>query len=205
MIEPTISENPHNALSDEALMQHYARGDMDAFDTLYHRHKDSVYAFIHQFVTTPDRIDDLFQTVFMRIIRSRERYQPTARFTTWLYTITRSVCIDAMRKMSRADVIPLFPGQNGETTENEIDTLSGKEPSAREAACHAEIEREIENAIRSLPENQREVLMLRERTDLTFEEIGRVTGCSINTAKSRMHYALLALRRELQKRGIEPL
>ena len=87
--------------SDEALMLRFAQGDEAAFDLLFHRHKNTVYAFIRKFIVSQEQADDLFQNVFLRVIRYRERYQPDARFSTWLFTITRSVCIDTIRRTSK--------------------------------------------------------------------------------------------------------
>ncbi len=182
-------------------MVRYADGDTDAFELLFHRHKQSVYAFIRQYNIYTDMTDDLFQEVFLRIIRNRERYSPKAKFSTWLFTITRSVCIDAIRKGSQAKVISLFPERHNKDETPILQILSGTEPSPRETMFQTETQSLIQEIIQSLPEKQREILLLREKTDLTFEEIGKVLGCSSNTAKSRMHYALLALRKQLIERG----
>lgn len=184
-------------------MVQYSRGDPDAFDQLFHRHKESVYAFIRNFIHATDQVDDLFQKVFFRIIQNRKRYVPKAKFTTWLYTITRSVCIDAMREKKRAEVIHLFSTTASEdSATGEIELPSGT-LDPRETSYQVELERHIVSAIQALPREQREVLLLREKTNMTFEEIGRVVGCSTNTVKSRMHYALLSLRKEMIKRGFE--
>ncbi len=184
-------------------MQLYGEGNMDAFEELFHRHKSSVYAFIHHFTHKTDSIDDLFQAVFLRVIRYRNRYQAKAKFTTWLFTITRSVCIDAMRKQKTADVIQLFPYRTDEENSPDISDFPGHGILPHEASYENELQEAIEIVINSLPSEQREVLLLREKTDLTFEEIGKIVGCSSNTAKSRMHYALLTLRKGLKERGFE--
>ncbi|MEW6238165.1 MAG: sigma-70 family RNA polymerase sigma factor [Candidatus Omnitrophota bacterium] len=204
----TIQDDGRETLSsapDEELMQRYAQGEVEAFDELFQRHKNAVYAFIYHFVRISDSRDDLFQNVFLRIIRYRNQYKPTAKFTTWLFAITRSVCIDAMRKSHNANIIPLFPdGEDERDGGREMEPVCGG-LSPREALHRSEIQRAIEETIRTLPPEQREVLLLREKTNLTFEEIAEAAGCSPNTVKSRMHYALLALRKELRKRGIDSL
>lgn len=201
----TVEESKyrHAATSDEVLMQLYADGDVEAFDELVHRHKNAVYAYIFGFTRHSDSVDDLFQNVFIRIIQNRHRYRPKAKFTTWLYTITRSVCIDEMRKNKRAEIIPLFPDGDGSADPIINIDPSGQELTPRDMLQEMEIKDAINETIRTLPESQREVLLLREKTDLTFDDIGNILGCSPNTAKSRMHYALLALRKALRKRGIE--
>lgn len=96
--EIAIHDSVDDSIADEALMLRYARGDVEAFDLLFARHKRSVLAFIRGYIQAPDQAEDLMQNVFLRVIRNRSRYQATARFTTWLFTIVRSVCIDSDRK-----------------------------------------------------------------------------------------------------------
>ncbi len=203
MEQPTDEIKDLPACSDEEVMLRYARGEAEAFEELFHRHKQSVYAFIRLFLTASDSLDDVFQTVFFRLVRNRGRYQPKAKFTTWLFTLTRSACIDAMRKQKSAEIIQLYPARDDDPGAPGIHDFPSPDCSPREESYQREVQAVIEQVIQSLPEAQREVLLLREKTTLTFEEIGRVLGCSANTVKSRMHYALLALRRGLEERGIE--
>lgn len=202
--EDTILEGNPAGVSetDEALMARYAAGDAEAFDALYRRHRRSVYCFIRRFCAQDDLADDLFQAVFVRLIRNRERYRPQARFTTWLFTLTRSVCIDAMRKSSRMKPVPF---ESGAAPGGDV-VLDIPDPhgTARDVAHRRRVEDWIGEIVAALPREQREVFLLREHTSMTFEEIGRLAGCSANTAKSRMHYALLALRSELTRRGLNP-
>lgn len=188
--------------SDEELMLLYARGDGQAFDALFERHKRSVYSFIRKFMVSGDLADDLFQQVFMKVIHNRERYQPSAKFSTWLFTITRSVCIDAMRKNGKRRWISIFSRSEPSEEPGEPMAIACSDPTPRQWLQEQELSGIMQEIISTLPENQREVLLLRENTDLTFAEIAEVTGCSVNTVKSRMHYALLALRRGLEERGI---
>lgn len=176
---------------------------MDAFEELFQRHKSSVYAFIYHFTHGRGATDDLFQTVFLRVVRYRKRYKAKAKFTTWLFTITRSVCIDAIRKQKTADVIQLFPENYNDKDPMDASNYPGRGPSPFDAAYESELQSAIDEIIACLSPEQREVLLLREKTDLTFDEIGEIIHCSANTAKSRMHYALLALRKGLRERGFE--
>ena len=188
------------AETDENLMLMYGEGDTAAFEELYHRHKGSVYAFIRRFITREEMWDDLFQSVFFRVIQNRKNYKVQARFTTWLFTIARSVCIDVVRKRSyRATVSLGGCGEDGPAVEEALH----EEGTAREWLYQAEIREALERILRTLPPEQREVLLLREHTAMTFDEIGTMLGISTNTAKSRMHYALTALRRGLQQQGME--
>ncbi|MBN2329512.1 MAG: sigma-70 family RNA polymerase sigma factor [Candidatus Omnitrophica bacterium] len=202
---PTLSDEQKSlsALCDEDLMHRYGEGEMDAFEELFQRHKSSVYAFIYHFTHGVGAIEDLFQTVFLRVVRYRKRYKAKAKFTTWLFTITRSVCIDAIRKQKTADVIQLFPQSHNDNDPLDAANFPGRGPSPLDATYESELQEAIDEIIASLSPEQREVLLLREKTDLTFDEIGEIIDCSANTAKSRMHYALLALRKGLRERGFE--
>ncbi len=200
---PTDEQQHWETLSDEQVMLRYAQGDSDAFDELYQRHKSSVYAFIRNFIYDANAIDDLFQAVFLKMIRNRLNFIPKAKFTTWLFTIARTTCIDAMRKTKTSRVIQLFPDQYDEDAGMGMADFPDCEPQPREKGYQTELQHAIDGALEMLPQEQREVLLLREKTELTFQEIGKITGCSTNTAKSRMHYALLAIRKELQEKGFD--
>ncbi len=189
----------NDLVSDEMLMQRYAQGDIEAFDELFQRHQSSVYAFIQGFVYAQDQWDDLFQAVFLKVIRSRERYRPSAKFTTWLYTIVRSVCIDAIRSQKRKPTVSLVQESGATVTEL---TLVSSEGNPRDEAHNQRLSEAIWAAVQSLPYEQREAMLLREKTGMTFDQIGEMLGCPANTVKSRTHYALLAVRKQLIASGI---
>lgn len=184
--------------SDEDLMLRYVHGDGTAFEILFRRHKARVYGFIYRF-TGGGHADDLYQEVFLRIIRSRHTYRPRAKFTTWLYAVARSVCIDAMRKENRRK----------DTTSLDELTETGQSPvplpvsqgTQRDEAFDNETNALMHRLIQGLPEEQREVLLMREKLNLTFREIASITGCTVGTVKSRMRYALETLRKWLISEG----
>lgn len=189
----------NDVVTDETLMVRYAQGDPDAFDELFLRHRSSVYAFIQGFIYSQDQWDDLFQAVFLKVVRNRRRYQPSAKFTTWLYAIVRSVCIDAIRSQKRKPVLSLVKDCGGDRQDM---SLVSPEKNPRDEAHNSLVSGVISQAIQQLPDEQREALLLRENTDMTFEEIGKMLGCPANTVKSRTHYALLAIRKQLIQCGI---
>ncbi len=192
------SDDPLQALSDEALMERYAQGTDEAFEVLFYRHKTTVYSFIYRFLIHSAQADDIFQTVFMRVIKNRKRYKPKAKFSTWLFTIVRSVCIDTMRKNQRRNETRSIESEESPN----VCYIACSNPTPFEFSAEREMNSAIESCIHSLPDEQREIILLREMTSMTFDEIGERLGCSGNTAKSRMHYALLALRRQLVEQGI---
>lgn len=191
----------NDIVTDEMLMVQYGQGDIDAFDELFRRHRTSVYAFIQGFVYEHSQWDDLFQAVFLKVIRNRQRYKPEAKFTTWLYSIVRSVCIDAMRSQKRKPVLSLVKDSSGEPEDMTL-TLASSDRNPRDEAHDRRLNDTLSQVIQMLPDEQREALLLRENTDMTFEEIGKMLGRPANTVKSQTHYALLAIRKQLIKRGI---
>lgn len=183
-------------LPDEALMRRYQAGDAAAFATLMRRHLGRLFNFIARHTGNKATAEDLAQEVFLRVVERAADFKHEARFTTWLYTIARNQCIDHLRKASLrrhpslddggpdSDRLPLK-----ERLENEsVGT------SAERVAMDKEVKERILAGLARLPDEQREVFLLREVSHLPFQEIALVTGVSENTVKSRMRYALERLR-----------
>ncbi len=187
--------------SDEALMLAFAAGDMAAFDALYHRHRLGLYAFIARLLTRQEvAVDDVFQEAWLAVARSRTSYRPTAKFRTWLFQIARNRSIDLLRERR-----PLLASELG-TFEDDADPFAS---IADSSALPPDLELDradkaaaIATALAALPAVQREAFLLREHGDLPLEEIARVTGVNVETAKSRLRYAVAKLRAAL--RGIWP-
>ena len=183
-------------LPDEALMRRYQAGDASAFATLMRRHLGRLFNFIARHTGNKATAEDLAQEVFLRVVERAADFKHEARFTTWLYTIARNQCIDHLRKASLrkhpslddggpdSDRLPLK-----ERIENEAVGTS-----AERAAMDKEVKERILAGLARLPDEQREVFLLREVSCLPFQEIALVTGVSENTVKSRMRYALERLR-----------
>lgn len=194
----TVSAAP--ADSDAALMLRYRDGDARAFETLYQRHKGPLYRYLQRMCRNPEVANDLFQEVWSKVIASRERYEPRAQFNTFLFRIAHNCAVDYFRRSGREHV-----AQTDEVTELE-DQLPG-EPSERPDAVLSEtqLRESFRRALEQLPAEQRDVFLLYEETGLSLEEIGKVTGVAMETAKSRLRYALGKLRTALQPyRSIEP-
>jgi len=181
-------------------MTRFRDGDASAFDALLGRHRRGVYGYLLRSVATAAEADDLFQEVFLRVIRAAPRWRPEAKVTTWLYTIVRNVAIDAARRRkARVDSVPLAssPDEPG----HDIGRVADHRPRADEHVLRAEIRGAVDELVRELPPEQAEVFLLKSR-GLTFDDVGRLTGTSRNTAKSRLRYALKRLRRGLAERGL---
>ncbi|MBA2661546.1 MAG: RNA polymerase sigma factor [Bradymonadaceae bacterium] len=185
-------------LCDEDLMIAYSKGDLAAFSVLVKRHERALFNYILRSCGRPDRAEELLQEVFMRVIKSADQYQKTAKFTTWVYTIARNLCIDTARKQNRRVEVsldqPLGDGDDGEGR-SMLDSLA--DLNVRSAGVdheRNEFRDRLADALAALPEEQREVFIMREVTGLKFQEIAEILGCPLPTVKSRMRYALEYLR-----------
>lgn len=173
--------------SDEALMMAYRDGDAAAFDVLYARHRGGLYRFIVRQCGNRAAADELFQDVWMNLISARQRYEPSAKFSTFLYQVARNRVIDYFRA-------------HGRNREDAQDPTEAPDPPA---AATVQPERKLESRqtaarllalIDSLPAVQREAFLLHQESGMTLEEIADVTGSGRETVKSRLRYALSALR-----------
>jgi RNA polymerase sigma-70 factor (ECF subfamily) len=187
--------------SDEGLMLRYQKGDVRAFEILLGRHRRPIFNFILRYVGVPAMAEDLLQETFLRVIKGAEAYQRQAKFTTWLYTIARNLCVDASRrgkhrKAASLDTPMDSDGKEGATL---LDVVADKAAGADRKVLTKELHGRLRNAIAKLSEDQREVFLMREFLDMPFREIADVVGCPENTVKSRMRYALEKLREELEE------
>jgi RNA polymerase sigma-70 factor (ECF subfamily) len=186
--------------SDEALMMRYRDGEVRAFEVLLTRHRKPIYNFILRFVLDPAQAEDLMQETFLRVIKGTESYERQAKFTTWLYTIARNLCVDASRrgKHRRAQSLDA-PLDDDEGSATLLDRVSDQKATVDRKVIGKELGERIQVAVDALAEEQREVFVLREVLDLPFKEIAAIVGCPENTVKSRMRYALEKLREALDE------
>ena len=185
--------------SDEALMLRYRDGDVRAFELLLGRHRRPIYNYILRFVGTPAQAEDLLQETFLRVIRGASTYEKQAKFTPWLYTIARTLCVAADRrgKLRRAASLEAPLRSDGDGTL--LDVLADPQPGVDRRVIGKQMGERIEAAIRGLVDEQREGFIMREILDLPFREIAEIVGCPENTVKSRMRYALEKLRESLEE------
>lgn len=173
---------------DGRLMVSYARGDVRAFEQLYARHRSPLYRYLARHTRNVEVANDLFQEVWSKVIASRERYEPRAKFTTFLYRIAHNCCIDHYRRArGRPEAPPL----------DEDWQMAAAAPSAERPDSRAEREQiaaRYQVALKALPAEQRDVFLLYEESGLSLEEIGHITGVGMETAKSRLRYAVAKLR-----------
>lgn len=200
---------------DAQLMSRYAKGDVAAFETLYGRHKGPLYRYFLRQCGDPEGAAELFQEVWIRVIRSRERYEPKARFNTWLYQIGHNCLVDHYRKSGRSMVADSADTPVMETADPIAEELDPAFASARwslvdweqgpadsapgpEAANSvAQRAARLWSALEALPPEQREAFLLHEEGGMGLAEIAAVTGANAETVKSRLRYAVKKLRTAL--------
>ena len=186
-----------DACGDEELMLRYAAGEGRAFELLYNRHERGIYHYALRSCGQPEVANELMQEVFLRVVRYAAKYKPEAKFSTWLYTIARNLCIDRARKTRRVSERSLQEtlGSEGEGGTTRQDMLVDEAASSSLMSHErAQFMQALHQALDTLPEEQREVFLLKEVSGLKFREIAEVVGAPVPTVKSRMRYALEALR-----------
>lgn len=187
-------------VADEGLMLRFQAGDRSAFARLVRKHKVPLYNFILRQVRTPNVAEDLVQDVFVRIVQNAADFKHEARFSTWAYAIARNICIDHLRKMSlrKHPSLDQASGEGGEgPTLGERTADPHHASSAERVAIGTQLAARISRCVESLPDEQREVFLLREIGNVPFKDIATITGVPENTVKSRMRYALERLQEAL--------
>ena len=180
--------------SDEDLMLAYAAGDAAAFDTLYARHKGGTYRYLLRQCRDAGIAEQLFQDVWMNLIRVRASYQPSAKFTTWLYTLAHNRLIDHHRASDRVTLVSTDDESHADIVAA-LPASCRNEPESR--ASNRELGARLKDAVAALPAAQRDAFLLQHEGGLTLEEIAALTGVGAETVKSRLRYATNKLRAEL--------
>ena len=184
--------------SDEELMVAFQAGEAPAFEELLKRHQNGVYNFIYRFLGNREVAEEVFQEAFFKVHQAADRYLPNGKFTTWLYTIVRNLCVDTFRRKKIRVTVSLDERRDeGEASLG--DKIAADDIPADILSSAHQIENALETALAKLNDDQREVFLLREKEGFKFEEIADMTGVSVNTVKSRMRYALEGLRRALKQ------
>ena len=177
---------------DAQLMLAYARGEMRAFETLYARHRGALYRYLVRQSRDTEIAHDLFQEVWSRVIVNRARYEARAKFRTFLFTLAHNCFIDHCRRMKAR---PMLMGVDDADA---ADMLPANEEALPEMEIERdEVSRRYRAALATLPAEQRDVYLLHEESELSLDEIARVTGVGTETAKSRLRYAVGKLKAAL--------
>ena len=190
--------NTTTQLSDSALVSLYIAGNENAFEQLVNRHKNKVFTTIILIVKDTYTAEDLMQDAFIKAIHTMKsgRYNEEGKFSSWICRIAHNLAIDFFRKEKRSPMITLEDGSNV------FNTLAFAADSAESLQIQEDTFARLRELIQTLPQSQREVLMMRHYADMSFQEIADATGVSINTALGRMRYALINLRKKMLKSNI---
>ncbi len=185
--------------SDEMLMIRYQRGDTQAFTVLLGRYETPIYGFVIRHLGNASLAEDVTQDVFLRLVQNATDFKHEARFSTWLFTIARNLCVDQLRRLSHRRHASLDqPSAAQPDAPPLLDRLADPRSDVERSVVAEQLARHIERAIGELPEEQREVFLLRELGDLPFKDIAEMTQVGENTVKSRMRYALERLQEKLR-------
>lgn len=185
-------------ITDAVLVSNYIDGDENALSTLIERHKQKIYSFIYSKVYDRDVTEDVFQDTFIKVIRTLKlgKYNEEGKFLPWVMRIAHNLVIDHFRKCNR---MPKFDN----TDEfNIFSVISDSSLNAEKTLIKNQVESDVKRLIEELPEDQKQVLVMRMYKDMSFKEISENTGVSINTALGRMRYALINLRKVIEKHNI---
>ncbi len=183
---------------DAALMLRVKRGDRAAFTELVEKYKQPVMNFVFRSLRDEAEAEDLAQNVFLQVFKSRARYERTAKFSTWLFTIARNLCLNEIRRRSR------HPAESLEETHTEHEDQPSRQYEDKkvflptENVLHGELAKKIEEALAELPENQRTAILLCRQDELSYEEIAEVLDCSLSATKSLIHRGRETLKEKLK-------
>lgn len=188
----------HTKFSDAVLVSNYINGDENALSILIQRHKQKIYSFIYSKVLDRDTTEDIFQDTFIKVIRTLKRgaYNEEGKFLPWVMRIAHNLVIDYFRKNAR---MPKFDN-SGDF--NIFSVLRDGDLNAEKRIIKGQVEEDVRRLIEELPEDQKQVLVMRMYNDMSFKEISERTGVSINTALGRMRYALINMRKIIDKHNI---
>jgi len=183
---------------DAALMLRAKRGDRAAFAELVEKYKQPVMNFVFRSLRDEIEAEDLAQNVFLQTWKSRSRYRQTAKFSTWLFTIARNLCLNEIRRRSRhpAESIEEAHAEHEDQPRQQYEDKSQVAPPDK--MLHRELAQKIEEALGQLPDKQRLAIVLCRQEELSYEEIARVLGCSVPATKSLIHRGRETLKEKLK-------
>jgi RNA polymerase sigma factor (sigma-70 family) len=188
----------HELITDAVLVKNYMNGDESALSVLIQRHKQRIYSFIYSKVFDRDITEDIFQDAFIKVIKNLKlgKYNEEGKFLPWVMRISHNLVIDHFRRNNR---MPKFDN-SGDF--NIFSVLGDPSLNAEKQLIKDQVECDLRRLIQELPEDQKEVLVMRIYKDMSFKEISERTGVSINTALGRMRYALINLRKVIDQNNI---
>ncbi len=186
-------------ISDYELIMRFIKGEQSCFEQLIHRHKNKVFAYISLYIRDQALAEDIFQDTFLKVIQSVKagKYSDNGKFLSWVMRIAHNLIIDHFRRNKQMNTI------SNDNYESDIfNSTRFAEDSVEDNMIKRQIHQDIRKMISHLPDDQREVVILRHYAGLSFKEIAEMTDVSINTALGRMRYALINMRKTMEEKKI---
>jgi RNA polymerase sigma factor (sigma-70 family) len=186
-------------ISDYDLILRFINGEQLCFEQLIHRHKNKIFAYISLYIRDQALAEDIFQDTLLKVIQSVRagKYSDNGKFLSWVMRIAHNLIIDHFRRIKQMNTI-----SNDNYESDLFNSKSFAEDSIEDSLIKQQIHKDVRNMISSLPDDQREVVILRHYAGLSFKEIADITDVSINTALGRMRYALINLRKLMEEKKI---
>lgn len=186
-------------ISDYELIERFINGEESCFDQLIQRHKNKVYAYISMYIRDQALAEDLFQDTFVKVIQSVRsgRYQDNGKFISWVMRIAHNLIIDHFRRVKQMNTV-----SNDDYESDIFNSRKLAEANVEDQIIKRQILKDVRKMISQLPDDQREVVILRHYAGLSFKEIADITDVSINTALGRMRYALINMRKLMEEKKI---
>ena len=185
--------------SDYELIQRFIKGEQSCFDQIIQRHKNKVYSYISLYIRDQALADDLFQDTFMKVIQSVKagKYYDNGKFLSWVMRIAHNLIIDHFRRVKQMNTV-----SNDDYESDIFNSKKLADSTVEDDMIRRQIQKDVRKMISLLPEDQREVVILRHYAGLSFREIAGITDVSINTALGRMRYALINMRKLMEEKKI---
>jgi RNA polymerase sigma-70 factor (ECF subfamily) len=183
---------------DAALMLRVKRGEGAAFTGLVDKYQQPVMNLVYRMLRDATEAEDVAQNVFVQVYKSAHRYEASSKFSTWLFTIARNLCLNEIRRRSRHPAASMDAPLSEQEDQPLPQFEDKKSMSAPDRLLHGELEEKIEDALAGLPENQRLAILLCRQDELSYEEIARVLGCSLSATKSLIHRGRETLKAKLK-------
>jgi RNA polymerase sigma-70 factor (ECF subfamily) len=183
---------------DAALMLRVKQGDWSAFTDLVDKYKQPIMNLVYRMLHDAAEAEDLAQVVFLQVHKSAHRYEASSKFSTWLFTIARNLCLNEIRRRSRHPANSL-DAPHPEYEDQPLQQYEDKKTfSPPDSLLHGELQEKIEQALADLPENQRTAIQLCQGDELSYEDIANVLGCTLSATKSLIHRGRETLKQKLK-------
>jgi len=191
------SKSGFGELSDAEILAEVAAGDIDAYGKIVGRYRGRLYNFVFRFVSDKETAEDIVQETFLRAFRKRKEYRAIANFSTWLFTIAGNLAKSELRRRKRWRLFSLHRDDESDTGMELPDETYRPDKVAESSLA----DDQIQDAIASLPENYRQVILLRDVEGMAYQEIAEIVDCPVGTVKSRVNRARLKLQQKLKNEG----